>query len=200
MDDAFAAVKWLQAQATSDDPDPWLTKVSDFNRVFISGDSAGGNLAHYLAVRLGRGSPELAPARVRGYIHLASFFGGVVRTKLEAEGPKDAFLNLELMDRFWRLSIPIGADRDHPLVNPFGPSSKSLEGMDLDPMLVVVGGSDLLRDRCKDYADRLKNQGRDIEYAEFEEKQHGFFTVDPGSEAANKLMIIIKQFIEKHSS
>ncbi|KAK4255320.1 hypothetical protein QN277_008333 [Acacia crassicarpa] len=199
MDDAFAAVKWLQAQATSDNRDPWLTEVCDFSRVFISGDSAGGNLAHYLAVRLGRGSPELAPVRVRGYILLAPFFSGIERTKLEAEGPKDAFLNLELMDRFWRLSVPIGADRDHPLVNPFGPSSKSLEGIDLDPMLVVVGGGDLLRDRCKDYADRLKNWGKNIEYAEFEGKQHGFFTVDPNSEAANELMLIIKKFVEKHS-
>ncbi|KAI9077528.1 hypothetical protein K1719_025707 [Acacia pycnantha] len=39
-------------------------------------------------------SPELAPVRVRGYILLAAFFSGTVRTQLEAElkpeGPKDA--------------------------------------------------------------------------------------------------------------
>lgn len=93
------AVKWLQQQAESNEPDPWLSHVADFSRVFISGDSSGGNTAHNLAVRLGLGSPELAPARVRGYVLLAPFFGGTVRTKSEAEGPKDAFLNLELIDR-----------------------------------------------------------------------------------------------------
>ncbi|XP_054813583.1 probable carboxylesterase 15 [Prosopis cineraria] len=199
VDDAFTAVKWLQAQATNNDPDPWLSEVADFNRVFISGDSAGGDIAHHLALGLGRGSPELAPVRVRGYILLAPFFSGTARTRLEAEGPKDAFLNLELIDRFWRLSVPIGDDRDHPLVNPFGPRSKSLEGIDLDPILVVVGGSDLLRDRCEDYASSLKKLGKNIEYAEFEGKQHGFFTIDPSSEAAKKLMLMIKQFVEKHS-
>ncbi|KAI9083029.1 hypothetical protein K1719_034933 [Acacia pycnantha] len=163
MDDVFAAVKGLQAQATSDNRDLWLTEVCNFSWVFISGDSTSGNLAHCLAVWLGRGLLELAPVRVRGYILLEPFFSSIVRTKLEAEGPKDAFLNLELMDRFWRLSIPIRANRDHPLLNPFGPSSKSLEGIDLDLMLVVVGGSDLLRERCKDYANRLKNWGKNIE-------------------------------------
>lgn len=85
-------------------------------------------------------------------------------------------------------------------MNPFGPESKSLEGVDLDPILVVVGGSDLLRDRCKDYAARLKNMGKDIEYEEFEGMQHGFFTIDPDSEHANKLMLMVKQFIVKYSS
>lgn len=103
IEDGFMAVKWLQAQAVSDGPDSWLTEVADFGNVFISGDSAGGNIAHNLAVRLGSGSPELAPVRVRGYVLLAPFFGGTVRTKCEAEGPKEAFLNLELIDRFLSL-------------------------------------------------------------------------------------------------
>lgn len=99
IEDGFMAVKWLQQQAESNEPDPWLSHVADFSSVFISGDSSGGNTAHNLAVRLGLGSPELAPVRVRGYVLLAPFFGGTVRTKSEAEGPKDAFLNLELIDR-----------------------------------------------------------------------------------------------------
>lgn len=100
IEDGFTAVKWLQEQAESDEPDEWLNKtVVDFGNVFISGDSAGGNIAHHLAVRLGVGSPELGVVRVRGYVLLAPFFGGAVRTKYEAEGPKDAFLNLELIDR-----------------------------------------------------------------------------------------------------
>lgn len=100
IEDGYAAVKWLQAQAVAEEPDGWLNDVADFSRVFISGDSAGGNIAHNLAVRLGVGSPELAPVRVRGYVLLAPFFGGTVRTKFEAEGPKEAFLNIDLIDRF----------------------------------------------------------------------------------------------------
>lgn len=99
IEDGFTAVKWLQEQAVSTEPDPWLSHVADCNRVFICGDSAGGNIAHNLAARLGFGSPGLDPVRVRSYVLLAPFFGGTVRTKSEAEGPKDAFLNLELIDR-----------------------------------------------------------------------------------------------------
>lgn len=102
IDDGYKAVKWLQAQALAENPDTWLTEVADFGRVFISGDSAGGNIAHSIAVKLGseRGSSELAPVVVRGYVLLAPFFGGTMRTKSEAQGPKDAFLNLELIDRY----------------------------------------------------------------------------------------------------
>lgn len=100
IEDGYAAVKWLQAQATAEEPDTWLTDAADFSRVFISGDSAGGNIAHNLAVRFGAGSAELDPVRVRGYVYLAPFFGGTVLTKFEAQGPKEAFLNLELIDRF----------------------------------------------------------------------------------------------------
>ncbi|KAL6199590.1 hypothetical protein ACLB2K_029374 [Fragaria x ananassa] len=199
IDDGFAAVKWLQAQALSSE-DTWLTDVADFGNVFISGDSAGGNIAHNLAVQLGAGSPELAPVRVKGYVLLAPFFGGTILSKSEAEGPKDAFLNWELIDRFWRLSIPVGENTDHPLVNPFGPFSRSLEEVPFDPILVVVGGSDLLKDRAADYASRLKNWGNKIEYVEFEGKQHGFFTIDPDTEASKALMLIVKRFITENSS
>ncbi|CAN6557381.1 hypothetical protein C1H46_008769 [Malus baccata] len=200
MDDGFAAMKWLQAIAEAEDPDTWLTEVADFGNVFVSGDSAGGNIAHNLAVQLGAGSVELGPVRVRGYVLLAPFFGGTVLARSEAEEPKEAFLNWELIDRFWRLSIPIGEDRDHPLVNPFGPNSQSLEEVAFDPILVVVGGSDLLKDRAKDYANRLKNWGNKVEYVEFEGQQHGFFTIQPNSQPAKELMLIIKRFIAQNST
>lgn len=199
IDDGFKAMKWLQEQALSEEKDTWLTDVANFDRVFISGDSAGGNIAHHLGVRLGAGSPELAPVRVRGYVHLAAFFGGTVRTKSEADGPKDSFLNLDLIDRYWRLSIPLGETTDHSIVNPFGPSSPDMEAMDLDPILAIMGGHDLLRDRVREYVEKLKSWGKKIEYAEFEGKQHGFFALDPNTEAAKEVLKLIKNFILENS-
>ncbi|PWA77914.1 lipase, GDXG, putative histidine active site, Alpha/Beta hydrolase fold protein [Artemisia annua] len=199
VEDGLNSVKWLQAQAVAAEPDPWLVESLDFSRVFISGDSAGGNIAHNVAVRLGAGSKSLEPVCVRGYILLAPFFGGTQLTDFEANGPKDAFLNWELIDRFWRLSIPEGDTMDHPLVNPFGPASLDLKPVELDPILVVCGASDLLRDRAKDYADKLKSWGKNVIYEEFEGQQHGFFTINPNSEPSIKLMQIIKDFITKYS-
>ncbi|KAJ1392748.1 Alpha/Beta hydrolase fold [Sesbania bispinosa] len=101
VDDAVEAVRWLQRQGLSlkeEGGDPWLNGDVDFDRVFIVGDSSGGNIAHHLAVRFGSGSTEMDPVRIRGYVLLAPFFGGVVRTKSE-EGPPEHMLNLDLLDR-----------------------------------------------------------------------------------------------------
>ncbi|KAL9428274.1 hypothetical protein AB3S75_030292 [Citrus x aurantiifolia] len=200
MEDAFAAMKWLQAQALSENlnGDAWFGEV-EFDHVFVLGDSSGGNIAHHLAVQLGGGSSELAPVRVRGYVLLAPFFGGVARTKSEL-GPSEAMLNLELLDSFWRLSLPIGETRDHPYANPFGPESPSLEVVSLDPMLVVASEIELLKDRAKDYAKRLKAMGKTIDFVEFKGQQHGFFTNEPFSEASNEFLKVVEKFMSENST
>lgn len=106
--DGLAALKWLQLQARDDketnklreDDDAWFKDGEvDFDRVFVLGDSSGGNIAHHLAVQLQSGSVELAPVRIRGYVLLAPFFGGVMRTKSE-DGPRESVLNLDILDRY----------------------------------------------------------------------------------------------------
>lgn len=103
VDDAVEAVRWLQRQGLSlkdqeHGGDACLNGDVDFDRVFLVGDSSGGNIAHHLAVRFGSGSIDMDPVRVRGYVLLAPFFGGEVRTKSE-EGPPEQTLNLDLLDR-----------------------------------------------------------------------------------------------------
>ncbi|GMI71125.1 hypothetical protein like AT5G06570 [Hibiscus trionum] len=197
MDDAASAMKWLQSQALRENSSSgaWLSSGEvEFDQVFVLGDSSGGNIAHHLAVRLGAGSRELAPVRVRGYVLLAPFFGGVVRTKSES-GPSEALLNLEILDRFWRLSMPMGETRDHPFANPFGPWSPRLQSVELDPILVVVGGNELLKDRAEDYATRLNDMGKKTQYVEFHGKEHGYFNYDPYSDAAHQTLQLIKSFM-----
>ncbi|KAL1351134.1 hypothetical protein HN51_015090 [Arachis hypogaea] len=196
VEDAVEAVRWLQRQALSVCGDAWLSNGGDvdFDRVFIMGDSSGGNIAHHLAVRFGPGSREIKPVRIRGYVLLAPFFGGVVRTKSE-EGPSERMLTLDLLDRFWRLSLPVGESRDHPFANPFGVCGNNLRELKLDPMLVMVGGNELLKDRTKDYANKLKEFGKNIEYVEFEGCQHGFFTHHSYSQVANQVIQILTRFM-----
>lgn len=98
IDDAVSAVEWLQREGLSENCDAWLRDTVDFDRVFIVGDSSGGNLAHHLAVLIGTGSMKVGLVKVRGYVLLAPFFGGVARTKSE-EGPPEAMLNLDILDR-----------------------------------------------------------------------------------------------------
>ncbi|XP_057775030.1 probable carboxylesterase 15 [Salvia miltiorrhiza] len=48
VEDVLSSLKWLQQQALLADGggDEWLRKGIDFGRVFVVGDSSGGNLAH----------------------------------------------------------------------------------------------------------------------------------------------------------
>ncbi|KAK8953544.1 putative carboxylesterase 15 [Platanthera guangdongensis] len=199
LDDSLTSILWLRAQALSGDPNPLLSDA-DFSRVYISGDSAGGSIAHHLAVRFSsdEGRSELEPLLVRGYVLLMPFFGGTQRSKSEEYCPSDAFLNLELNDRFWRLSLPVGSTADDPVSNPFGPGGPDLKAVRFDPMLVVVGGRDLLRDRAADYGERLKEWGKPVEVLDFEGQQHGFFTIEPRSEPADRLMSCIRRFMDKN--
>ncbi|CAA2971135.1 probable carboxylesterase 15, partial [Olea europaea subsp. europaea] len=104
-----------------------------------------------------------------------------------------------IIDRFWRLSLPDGSTRDHPLANPFGPLSPSLESIKLDPMLVIVRGSELMKDRIEDYVKRLKEEGKKIHCVVFKGKQHGFFTNEPFSEVGDKVLQELKNFITRNS-
>ncbi|XP_062189789.1 carboxylesterase 15-like [Phragmites australis] len=196
--DGAGFLRWLREQSVNAGAaDGWLTEAADFGRVFVAGDSAGGTIAHHLAVRAGSAACklDLDPVTVRGYVLLMPFFGGVHRMPSEADCPAEVLLNLDLFDRFWRLSLPVGATRDHPAANPFGPDSPDLGSVDFRPVLVVAGGLDMMRDRVADYAERLVAMGKPVEFAEFASEPHGFYTLDPGSEAAGELISLVSRFV-----
>lgn len=103
IEDAVSALKFMQNQlvscGSSCDDATWLGDGVDLDRVFIFGDSSGGNIAHHLAVQFGPGSPELRPIRIRGYILLSPFFGGVIRAKSEEENPNEDFWTQDVYDQ-----------------------------------------------------------------------------------------------------
>ena len=68
------------------------------------------------------------------------------------------------------------------MVNPFGPFSPNLAAVVLAPMLVVVGGSEIMRERVNDYATKLQKLGKMIEYVKLKGETHDYFTAHPLSE------------------
>ncbi|CAO2174665.1 unnamed protein product [Urochloa humidicola] len=202
IDDGTTFLAWLRAQAATAlsagaaDAEPWLAESADFSRTFLSGVSAGANLTHHLAVKVGSGQVDLAPARLAGYILFSAYFGGVERTPAELDPPDDVSLTVDNCDKLWRMALPVGATRDHPLANPFGPDSPDLAPVALPPALVEVPGRDVLRDRVVGYAARLKEMGKAVEVAEFEGQQHGF-SVLRWNEANEELIHILKLFVNQ---
>lgn len=194
IEDGLSAVEWLRTQALSPDADSWLTDTGDFARVFILGDSSGGTIAHHLVLRFA-GHDELAPLQVKGYILLAPFFSGTQRTKSELDSSDKASYNLEKHDELLQVILPAGANPDHPIMNPFGPDSPSMELVEVKPMMVVVGEYDLLRDRAVEYGTRLRDWGKPVKVVEFEMEEHGFFSIHPWSEPATEFIRVVGKFL-----
>ncbi|KAG2705440.1 hypothetical protein I3760_05G053300 [Carya illinoinensis] len=49
----WARLQWIASHANGNGQEPWLNEHADLNRVFVGGDSGGGNVTHTLVVRVG---------------------------------------------------------------------------------------------------------------------------------------------------
>ncbi|XP_066352722.1 probable carboxylesterase 2 [Miscanthus floridulus] len=76
-DDSWTALAWVLQNARHGG-DPWLAKHGDASRLFLAGDSAGGNIAHNLAMRAGQQQQgaAAAAARIKGVALLDPYFLG----------------------------------------------------------------------------------------------------------------------------
>ncbi|TVU21776.1 hypothetical protein EJB05_31437, partial [Eragrostis curvula] len=174
IEDGETFLSWLSGQAAlGAGADPWLAESVDFARTFVSGGSAGGNLAHHVVAQASSGQIALGPVRIAGYVLLSPFFGSVERTATESEPPAGVFLTVEMLDQLWRMALPAGATRDHPFANPFSPDSPALQRLALPPVLVVSAELDVLHSHVLSYATRLKEMGTTVELAEFKGEKHG---------------------------
>ncbi|CAL5012324.1 unnamed protein product [Urochloa decumbens] len=201
--DAAAVLLWLGAQISSPSPsaaDPWLSSLADPDKVFVTGESAGGVLTHHLNVRfsgIGAAAASLHPLRLRGFVPMMPFFTGVSPTPSELSCPDGAYLNRDMSARFVRLCLPPGADADHPFLNPFGPGAAALDGVDVAPTLVVVAGDDILRDRNVEFVRRMREMGKPVEMVEFPGQGHAFFSLRAWSEPVDELIRVFKRFMAK---
>jgi hypothetical protein len=53
-DDSWTALKWVASHDNGDGPEEWLNSHADFSKVFFSGDRAGANISHHMAMRHGQ--------------------------------------------------------------------------------------------------------------------------------------------------
>ncbi|XP_074576816.1 gibberellin receptor GID1C-like [Curcuma longa] len=182
-DDGWAALKWASAV-------PWLHNGKGSKpRVFLAGDSSGGNIAHHVAVMAAESGIEIA-----GNILLNSMFGGNHRTESEKRLDGKYFVTIQDRDWYWKAYLPEGADRDHPACNPFGPNGVKLEGLPFTKSLVIVAGLDLVQDWQLAYAEGLKKAGHFVKVVYREQATIGFYLL-PNTNHFYEVMDEIKEFI-----
>ncbi|KAL6606877.1 hypothetical protein ACP70R_042530 [Stipagrostis hirtigluma subsp. patula] len=155
-DDAWAALHWTVSNCLSG-PEPWLADHGDATRVFLAGDSAGGNIAHNLAVRAGAERPlpgVAATMAIAGMVLLNPYFWG--KSPVGSE-PGEPWVR-DGLEKTWALVCCGRYGIDEPHVNPLA-APDALRGMAGERVLVTVAGADGFRDRGAAYAEGLRRCG-----------------------------------------
>ncbi|KAM0954272.1 putative carboxylesterase [Dioscorea sansibarensis] len=185
-DDGWTALKWASTQ-------PWLHSGKDSKlRVFLAGDSSGGNIAHHVAARAIESGITIS-----GNILLNPMFGGQARTESEKRLDGKYFVTIQDRDWYWKAFLPDGADRDHPACNPFGPNGNDLKGLPFPKSIVVVAGLDLVQDWQLAYVDGLKKAGQDVKLVYREQATIGFYLL-PNTDHFYEVMEEIKGFVNSN--
>ena len=161
-DDAYAATRWVAANAGPIGADP--------SRVAVGGDSAGGNLAAVVALMArDRGGPRLV-FQLLVYPVTDAPSSDHASYRENAEG---YFLTRATMDWFWGHYCGGRGDRADPYLCPLGAKDVSR----LPPALVITAEFDPLRDEGEAYAARLREAGGRVELRRYPGMIHGFFSI-----------------------
>ncbi|KAL1817242.1 hypothetical protein ACET3Z_019816 [Daucus carota] len=178
-EDCYSSLAWL-CNAVSHEP--WLQKA-DLSRVFLSGDSAGGNIAHHVAVKAIR--DKACPIRVKGILPVHPYFGSEKRTKLEQETGDVG--EVAMNDFFWGLSLPEGSNRDFYGCNFENGDLSKDEWARFPAVVVYVGGLDFLKERGVMYVEFLQKRIKGVKLVEAEEDTHVYHIFYPDSDASHLL-------------
>lgn len=179
-DDSWKGLKWVVSHSTGAGPEPWINEHGDFGRVFIAGDSAGGNITNTIATWItvkGIG----CDVKITGIILLCPFFGHQVE-----------------LDKVWKYCCNEETSVNDPRLNPAA-NPDLLAKLACDKALVFTAECDSLRDRGVTYYEALKNsewKGK-VEHVDTEGEDHVFHLFKQDSEKAGEIMKRIDFFINK---
>ncbi|KAI3980261.1 hypothetical protein MKX01_002270 [Papaver californicum] len=203
FDDGFNSVMWVKQQAVmrSNNDQRWWLNSCNSSKVFLGGDSAGANIAHNVAKRVGA-SGLINPLTLKGIILVQPFFGGEQRTYSEkylAQPPNSA-LSLTVSDVFWRLSLPVGSNRNHQWCNPLAKGATRLEDLRIPPIMVCISEMDILKDRSLEFCSAMRRAGKSVEQVMFMGVGHAFqilHNYQLSKTRTDEMISHIKAFINK---
>ena len=158
INDAEAATLWIAEHAG----DFGL----DASRIAVGGDSAGGNLAAVVALRV-RGKTR-HPLAYQLLIYPVTDCD--LNSPSYLENAEGYMLTRSAMAWFWDQYVPDLEKRVDPDVSPL--RAPDLSG--LPPALVITAGFDPLRDEAVVYASKLKEAGVAVDHLAYPGMIHGF--------------------------
>ena len=171
FDDTWAAYQWIVNHAQG--------IGVDINRLAVGGDSAGGNLAAIIAQQAVR--EGFHPPTFQLLIYPVTDF--VTESASHATYARGFYLSKAFMDLSKENYLLGDEDLDDPRLSPV---HNDVAGV--APAYVVTAGFDILRDEGKDYADKLRDAGVQVEYRCEEGLIHSFANMVSVGSAAPKAM------------
>ncbi|XP_021300575.1 probable carboxylesterase 12 [Herrania umbratica] len=177
-EDSWAALRWVASHCSGEGPEAWLKDYADFQRVFLVGDSAGGNIVHNMAVQAA--TEDLSGVKLLGICLIQPFFGR-----------KDGHV-----DKCWLFVSPTSRF-DDPRINPAVDSRLSRLGC--SRVLTFLAEKDNLRERELFFCETLKSSGwgGELVIVETEGEDHAFQLFNQKSERALALMNRLVSFINQ---
>jgi acetyl esterase/lipase len=158
VDDAYAAVTWIEANAATFGVDP--------NRIALGGDSAGGALAAVVSQM----AKEKAAPKIAFQLLLFPTTQIGTQTRSLREFAEGYFLEGKTIRWFFENYLPADIDKSDPRISPL--CAPDLSG--LPPAYVMVAGFDPLYDEGIQYAEKLKAAGVAVEVADYPDLVHCF--------------------------
>ncbi|CAA0103376.1 Carboxylesterase NlhH [BD1-7 clade bacterium] len=182
-DDSLAGLEWVMAYGQKLGGDP--------TRIFVAGDSAGGNLAAVTALQARDQFPETIKGQILIYPVTDHYSA---ETASYSENATGQGLTRNQMIWFWDQYLPSKLPK-HDLATPLTLSNHT----DLPPALVITAELDPLRDEGNAYAEKLLNSQVDVQDSMYRGEQHGFFGSFGPGKAHQKALSEIVTWIEKQS-
>ena len=189
-EDSWAALKWVAAHSDGNGPEEWLNGIVDLDRVYFAGDSAGANIVHHLAVRVG--SEGIGGLNLKGLILVHPYFWG---GKLVGDEEKLRAEERHFMEKLWYVTCPTISGLDDPIVNPeYDPKLGQLAA---ERVVVYVAEKDALKNRGWFYSECLKKSGwgGTVEVVETKGEGHVFHLFNPTTDVALDFVRKLAAFI-----
>ncbi|KAL8155002.1 putative carboxylesterase 2 [Apium graveolens] len=193
-EDSWTSLQWIASHSTRAGQEPWLNEHADLQSVFFAGDSAGANIAHNMAIRVGTEKPN--GYNVEGIALVHSYFWGQEALSGERIEPKIR----DFLDRLWFFIKPDTNGLDDPLINPA--SDSRLSSLGCKRVIIYVAEQDVLKHRGLYYKELLDNSGWGgrVEVVETRDENHVFHLFDPTTDKAVSLVKSVASFINNGKS
>ncbi len=160
LDQSYAALKWIAANATE--------FGADGSRIAVAGNSVGGNMSAALTLM----AKDRKGPKISYQVLLIPATDASVDTQSYKTFDTGRFLSRDFMKYGWDRYVPIENDRNNPYVSPLRATTEQLR--DLPPALVITAENDPLRDEGEAYAHKLMEAGNDVAAVRYEGTIHDF--------------------------